>query len=259
MGTVKKDQKGFGATEMLMALTIIALIALAGWLVNRNHAKTQAAVGVSRSTHANSPGNTQGPNQSQYAGWKSFCSSYGGLCLKYPSTWKFTQATFTPGQNTNGQEVDTITSPSTSVAVSYLPSAQVSGVRRIENIKVVDVIPTATSDLKVYQLIDQVTGPPAQYAVEDFVALTTAAHALNKVNSPFNKGATIANSAEPPYHQFTNPLRPGNIGQQLLSVNIGGTTPGGNIFDTNAAAQDWLNGSEVVTAGQILSSVTYSQ
>ena len=259
MGTFKKDQKGFGATEMLMVLVIIGLIAMAGWLVNRNHTKTQAAVGVNRSTHTNPAVNTPSSNQSQYAGWKSFCSSYGGLCLKYPSTWKLSQASFAPGQNTNGQEADTITSPTASVAVSYMPSAQVSGVRLNETIKVVGVNPTATSDLKVYQLIDQVTGPPTQYVVEDFVTLTSAAHALNKANSPFNQGTTIANTSEPPYHQFTNPLRPGNIGQQLLSVNIGGTGPGANIFNSNAAAQDWLNASEVVTAGQILSSVTYSQ
>jgi prepilin-type N-terminal cleavage/methylation domain-containing protein len=259
MGTFSKDQKGFGATEMLMALVIIGLIAMAGWLVYRNHSKTQAAVKNNHSAHTNPAVNTPNSNQSQYATWKSFCSSYGGLCLKYPATWKLSQATFAPGQNANGQEVDTITSPSTSVAVSYMPSAQVSGVRRIESIKVVGVNPTATSDLKVYQLINQITGPPIQYAAEDFVTLTSAAHALNKANSPFSQGAVIANSAEPPYHQFTNPLRPGNIGQQLLSVNIGGFGPGINFFSSAQSAQDWFKTSEVVTAGQILASVTYAQ
>jgi hypothetical protein len=258
MGTLGNNQKGFGAVEIFMALVIIALIIGAGWLIYRDNHKTPIS-SKPKTLQQNSGKSSGGPNQSQYAGWQSFCSSYGGLCLRYPASWKFSQVTSTPGQNTNGQEVDTITSPSTSVAVSYMPSAQVSGIRLGETIKVVGVNPASVSNLKVYQLIDEVTGPPVQYAVEDFVTLTSAAHALNKANSPFTLGSTIANTAEPPYHQFTNPLRPGNIGQQLLSVNIGGTTPGNNFFSTAAAAQDWLNASEVQTAGQILASVTYSQ
>jgi|ERR1039458_7354224 hypothetical protein len=258
MGTLGNNQKGFGAVEVFMALVIIALIIGAGWLVYRDNHKTPAG-SKPKTLQQNLGKSSSGPNQSQYAGWQSFCSSYGGLCLRYPASWKFSQATSAPGQNTNGQEVDTITSPSTAVAVSYMPSAQVSGIRLGETIKVVGVNPASVSNLKVYQLIDEVTGPPVQYAVEDFVTLTSAAHALNKANSPFTLGSTIANTSEPPYHQFTNPLRPGNIGQQLLSVNIGGTTPGNNFFSTATAAQDWLNASEVVAAGQILSSVTYSQ
>jgi hypothetical protein len=119
--------------------------------------------------------------------------------------------------------------------------------------------PTATTNLEVVKLIDQITGPPTQYAAEYYVTLNSAAHALNKTNTPFTTGATIANTSEPPYHQFTNPLRPGNIGQQLLAVTISNGDPGSNFFATSAAAQAWLNSAEVQTAGQILGSVTYSQ
>lgn len=259
LGTLKDNQKGFGATEMLMALVIIALIAAAGWLVYRDNHKTPATVNKPKTLQQNLGKSSGGPNPSQYAGWQSFCSSYGGLCLKYPATWKFSQVTHAPGQSTTGQEVDTFTSPSTLVTVSYLPSAQVSGIRRAETIKVVGVTQTALSNLKIYQLIDQVTGPPIQYAVEDFVTLTSAGHALNKANSPFTLGSTIANTSEPPYHQFTNPLRPGDIGQQLLAVTISNGDPGSNFFSSTTAAQAWLNSSEVVAAGQILASVTYSQ
>lgn len=258
----KDNQTGFGAIEVLMAFVIIILIGTAGWLVFKDHSKKiPVALSTPKTTKTSQPASvpSTGPNQSQFAGWQPFCSSYGGLCLKYPATWKFTQATYAPGQSVTGQEVDTITSPSTNVTVSYMPSAQVTGARRREDIKVIDVIPTAVSALEVVKLIDYVNGSPTEYAVEDYVTLTSAAHALNSASTIFTPGAVVNNTSEPPYHQFTNPERPGDIGQQLLAVTISNGNPGSNFFSTNAAAQAWLDSSEVQTAGQILDSVTYSQ
>jgi prepilin-type N-terminal cleavage/methylation domain-containing protein len=260
VGKLKNNQKGFSAVETLMAIVIIALIVGAGWLVH-SHAKTNKTTTTTTKTSSTNTNTSdpKGPSQSQYNGWLSFCSSYGGLCLKYPANWKLTQAAYAPGQSATGQEVDTITSPSTNVTVTYMPSAQVTGSRRIENIKVVGVTSTDITQLKVIKLIDQITSPSSQYAVEDYVTLTSAAHALNTANTPFTPGATIANTSEPPYHQFTNPQRPGNIGQQLLAVTVANGDPGSNFFTSNANAQTWLSSSEVQTAGQILDSVTYSQ
>lgn len=259
-GTFSNNQEGFSVVETLMLLIIIVLIGAAGWLVYRDNKKTPTAIKVTTST-ASSTTNTSssaGPNQAQYAGWLSFCSSYGGLCLKYPSNWKLSQVSYTPGTSpTTGQEVNTITSPSTTVTVSYMPSALVTGSRRDETIKVVGVTATAISNLKVYKLIDQLSS--SQYAVEDFVTLNSAAHALDTAATPFTAGAKIAAGAEPPYHQFTNPERPSDIGQQLLAVTISNGNAGNNIFTSNAAAQAWLTSAEVVTASQILDSVTYSQ
>jgi hypothetical protein len=258
MVTFKNDQRGFGVVETLMLLVIIVLIGAAGWLVLKNHSKTVKSSNA-QTTQSASTQSSAGPNQSQYAGWKSFCSSYGGLCLKYPVSWKLSQATSAPGASASGQEVNTITSPSTNVTVTYRPSAQVSGDRRQEAIKVAGVVPTAISGLEVLKLIDYTGGSANPYAVEDFVTLTSAAHALNSTDTPFTAGATIGNTSEPPYHQFTNPVRPGDIGQQLLAVTVSNGDPGSNFFNSDSDAQSWLNSPEVVTAGQIIDSVTYSQ
>ncbi len=242
-----------------MFIVIILLIVMAGGLLyvhfRKSPAKAQGSKVVSSAQNKVAPG----PNPAQYAGWQSFCSSYGGLCLKYPSTWRLTQASYTPGQNSSGQEVDTITSPSGKVKVVYMPSAQVTGVRRTESISVANVLPAEEAALEAVQLIDHLNTSPAQYAVEDFVTLVSAAHALNSTNTPFMAGSTIVSAAEPPYHQFTNPERPGDIGQQLLAVTESGGLPDGNLFASVPAAQNWLSGAEVKTANQILTSVTYSQ
>jgi hypothetical protein len=260
MATFKNNQEGFGAIETLMLVVIIILIVVAGGLVLKNHSKTSTSKGTIKTLQqALTSKNAAGPNPSQYVGWQSFCSSYGGLCLKYPTTWKLTQTSSAPGASADGQEVDTITSPTTNVTVTYRPSAQVSGERRQEAIKVVSATSTDVSDLVVLKLIDYVGGATNSYAVEDFVTLASAAHALNSAATPFTTGATIANTNEPPYHQFTNPLRPGDIGQQLLAVTISNGDPGSNFFNSDSDAQSWLNSPEVVTAGQIIDSVTYSQ
>jgi hypothetical protein len=176
----------------------------------------------------------------------------------YPPTWKLTQSTNAPGSSSEGQEVDVITSPSGSVKVLYLPSASVTGIRRSEDITVAGVSTTAIPAMEVVRLIDNLGGSPPEYTVEDFVTLTSAAHSLDGSNTAFTAGTTIASSSEPPYHQFTNPERPSNIGQQLLAVTEANGAPDGNIFTSSAAAEAWLNSSEVQTATQILDSVTYS-
>lgn len=260
MGTFKKNQEGFGAVELLIIIVIIILIGAAGWLVHKNQSKAHNQDKAAKSLKTNAGGQVltgSAPNPSQYNGWLSFCSSYGGLCLKYPTTWKLGQASSTPGASPNGQEVDTITSPSGGVKVVYMPSAAVSGDRQQESISVVGATKTGVNNLGVFQLINQLSS--TQFAVEDFVTLTTASHALNSTDSVFAKGATINSTSEPPYHQFTNPERPGDIGQQLLAVTGASGDPAGNLFSSSAAAQAWLSSSEVQTASQILGSVTYSQ
>lgn len=243
-----------------MVIVLIFLIGAAGWLVHKNQDKAHKQNNIAKSIKAGASGEVlsgSAPDLSQYNGWLSFCSSYGGLCLKYPTTWKLTQVANTPGTSQNGQEVDTITSPSGGVKVVYMPGATVSGDRQQENITVVGATKTGVNNLGVFQLINQVSN--VQYEVEDFVTLTTASHALNKADSVFAQGATISNTAEPPYHQFTNPERPGDIGQQLLAVTGSSGNPGDNTFSSSASAQAWLSSAEVQTAGQILASVTYSQ
>lgn len=266
MGTFKDNQNGFSIFDVVLLIIVIVLIGCAGWLVYKDHSKAQTQDKAAKTLKAaqtskvvSGKSTAAGPNKSQYAGWQTFCSSYGGLCLKYPSNWKLSQATYAVGSNIFGQEIDTITSPSTSVTITYRPSALDTGDRRQEAIKVVRASLTANSNLEVLQLIDELSGSPTEYAVEDYVTLASAAHALNKASTAFTPGAVIDKTVEPPYHQFTNPVRPDNIGQQLLAVTIDNGDPGSNFFSSDAAAQAWLSSSEVVTAGQILNSVTYSQ
>lgn len=256
---MKHNQKGSAVEILLLAIVVIVIIGGGLWVYNHHSTSSTSTTTSKKTTSSSSSSTPAGPNQAQYAGWQSFCSSYGGLCLKYPATWKLSQVTNPPGQSADGQEVDTFTSPSGNVEVVYMPSAQVTGSRRQEAIQVVGVTPTALSTVEVVSLIDQVSGSSSQYAVEDFVTLTSAAHAINSSDSPFKTGATISSSYEPPYHQFTNPERPSDIGQTILAVTEKGGNPAGNVFSSSSDAEAWLNSSEVQTAGQILDSVTFSQ
>src|SRR5665213_540179 len=103
MNKTSKNETGFSAVEVILVLVVIVLIGGAGWLVYKNHSKAKPAASAS----------TSSTGTGAYKGWKSFCSSYGGLCLDYPPAWTLETKTI-PSQTDSSvktQQAD-ITSPS---------------------------------------------------------------------------------------------------------------------------------------------------
>lgn len=89
-----KNKKGFGTVEILLAILVIGLIAIVGWLVfDRN--KKQTDNGVAK-TVSNQQVATVENNNAENAkpdltkDWQTYSNKAGGFSFKYPSTWAFT-------------------------------------------------------------------------------------------------------------------------------------------------------------------------
>jgi len=74
---MRNNQKGFSAVETILALTVIILIAVVGWLVYKVDHKTSGKTSSSSVTTT-----TTNP----YAGWKTYSDS--NFSFRYPTTWK---------------------------------------------------------------------------------------------------------------------------------------------------------------------------
>lgn len=109
MNKLSNNEVGFGAIEVVLTIVVIFVAGISVWLVYKNHHEKIVPTAVAETTKKT----TEAPNQ--YAGWRTFCSSVGGLCLKYPATWKFSQ-------KTQYYEIDTMTSPTGKVMVDYSPT-----------------------------------------------------------------------------------------------------------------------------------------
>src|SRR6185312_6009117 len=254
MTTTERDQAGFSLVETLLVLVVIIVIGLAGWLVYKHQkhaAKDTAKPAASKSKTVAKSAKPADP----YAGWKSFCSSYGGLCLQYPADWQLKQQTFTANESPS-PEIDTVTSPSGDIVVSYTPSNAVRGTGNPITMKVVGVSDARSQGLHVVSLIDKYDGSGGSkpYSIENFVA--TNLKASN--GTAFTTGATISANYEPVVRQFT-PANRSNFAS-VLAVEYDQNDKQGlsSGFDTYDAAAAALNGSEAKTADQILKSAKYN-
>ena len=72
MGKLNKDNRGFGAVELIMAIVIVILLCVVGWYVYKNHKKIDATVTTAVSTTVNN---------------KIFNDVGAGASFSYPSSW----------------------------------------------------------------------------------------------------------------------------------------------------------------------------
>src|ERR1700677_551969 len=87
MNRISKNQKGFGALEIILIIVVIILIGVVGYLVYKNHHKAVLTKVVTITTTA--PANSKGSTTSSdpYAGWKPYELKYEQLSFEYPATW----------------------------------------------------------------------------------------------------------------------------------------------------------------------------
>jgi Flp pilus assembly pilin Flp len=91
MGRLHKDEKGFGAVEVILVLVIVGLIGAVGFMVYRSHHKTPVSSVATSTTakkttsaKANTPATpiTSGPQ----SGWSTYTNNTVGFSIAYPDT-----------------------------------------------------------------------------------------------------------------------------------------------------------------------------
>ena len=249
--TSAQEQAGFaGVLEVLAVVVIIGILGLVGWrlyhLHNTKPANSHTSSSIDTSVKPHSTTIASGANP--YAGWESYCSTIGGICLKYPSTWvKAAQSGLV-----------TFTSPSKTVAVQYNPSlVGVGGYCPLTACTFDEeaVTPTSTANSVGLEVIKGVyansasnpssSSSPTVYVPMYFVT-------SQRLMAPFN--LKIGQYVDVGYfgNFLTSPADSSSI-EQLQVVQVPNSGSG---FGTASNANTWLAQSDVTTAGQILSSVT---
>ncbi|HUD06300.1 MAG TPA: hypothetical protein VMR34_00265 [Candidatus Saccharimonadales bacterium] len=269
MKKLNNNDSGFSAVELILAIVILALIGTVGWLVYKNHHKTTSASAATVSTAKPVYSSTKTTTVTNpYTGWKSFCSSYGGLCLKYPSNWSLaTKSVGVDPDGTIAPEPTTteanITSPSGNVTVEYQPyctqlAAPPAGTYTDNVLSVTS--PTSTPGFKIVKAVSSYQGSSSSNISENLYLTSNAVVQQNgiTVGSHTNTTGNDDESAAGFFENTKSTISTSNL--QCLNVGSLNNSAGGNYlnFSSIAEAQAWFSNSEVQTANQILSSVSYN-
>jgi hypothetical protein len=78
MKKFRNNEAGFSVIELVLALAIVVLIGISGWLIYRDHHKS-----TTTTTKSTSVSTTSNP----YAGWNTYTFSKEKLSFRYPTTW----------------------------------------------------------------------------------------------------------------------------------------------------------------------------
>jgi len=90
MKSIKKNQFGFGAVEVLLVLVIVAIIGAVGWYVW--HSRNSGTSAASTTTATTPVATTTKPKTvDPYAGWKTATSPRAKFTIKYPSNWTYSE------------------------------------------------------------------------------------------------------------------------------------------------------------------------
>src|SRR5581483_5820286 len=114
MKSLKKNQSGFSAVEVILVVIIVGLVGFIGWYVWHNRAMKVAPSTLSSATASTTPKTTTtSPTPNPYAGWKTYISLKEGLSFKYPASWTASNdPCVNPGNQSKG-ECYQISSPKT--------------------------------------------------------------------------------------------------------------------------------------------------
>ena len=74
MGKLNKDNKGFGAIELLIVIVVVVILCLAGWMVYKDHHKAPTVTTTSKTTIS-------------YTGWKTYTPADKVYTISYPANW----------------------------------------------------------------------------------------------------------------------------------------------------------------------------
>ncbi|MCL5113302.1 MAG: hypothetical protein M1554_02360 [Patescibacteria group bacterium] len=253
----KEKQAGFSVVEIILILIIVILIGTVGWFVYKNYHNTIKTVTRAKST-------TTIPTQTtnQYAGWQSFCSNYGGLCIKYPTNWTLKLTTEPISTTQNTQKID-ITSPSDSVMVEYQPyCVQLAGPPVgywTDNILSVTSPMFTYNNFKIIKAISSYQGSNSSNITDSLYLTSSSVVQQDGITVGVHTNTTgITDEAGAGF--FTN-IRSNDQNLQCLWTSQVNKSVGTNSqnFSSVSKAQAWFSNSEVLTANQILNSVSYYQ
>jgi hypothetical protein len=101
--TLRQNNKGFGAIELILILVAVVVLAGAGWYVWMRERKTKmnaltGSTSTTSNTNTSQTNTTPQPKPDPYAGWKTYSNSTYGISFRYPTTWLLTEGTV----NSNG-------------------------------------------------------------------------------------------------------------------------------------------------------------
>lgn len=237
MNINRERQAGNLILVVVLVLVVVGFVGVIGWQL------------YSRTVQTTNPGSTtagQQPSSQQtdkYAGWQTFCSSTGGLCFRYPADW---QKTETAGADPASTTV-TIASPSNAVAVVYTPVVVGVGGHCNPNtcfFTAASITPLSSSQAAGLSVVKGVyTNNGTGAILADYFLDST--DKLAPYNLKVNQRVDVGFFAD----LFTSPLNSAALEElRVKSVPDNG-------FASEAEASAWLAKPEVVTAGNILSSV----
>lgn len=95
MNKISKSEKGFGAVEAVMALVIVVLIGVIGWMVYKNHNKASNVTSSSTTSKSTVNANSSSvkTTSNPYAGWKTYTATLQPVSFKYPKDWTIDNST----------------------------------------------------------------------------------------------------------------------------------------------------------------------
>lgn len=111
----KTNQQGLTVSAVIIAVLVLAIIAVTGFLVYRHSHPTTTATDTSSNKSEQTANTTSTKAQAPdiYAGWKTATSPRAGFSIKYPANWTYDEAV---GSNDNVEHI-TIRSSNFEIAI----------------------------------------------------------------------------------------------------------------------------------------------
>jgi hypothetical protein len=85
---MKKNQKGFGAIELIIIVIVVALASSVAWYVGKHSSKTDSKT----PTTTASINNTGQCSPVSHPGWQNYTNTTVGYCIGLPADWHFIKA-----------------------------------------------------------------------------------------------------------------------------------------------------------------------
>lgn len=238
MAKLSRNNQGFSALETILLLVVVGVIGFLGWFVwQMNHNKKSTDTTKPKALQTNKPAAAD-----PYAGWKQYCSTEAGYCLKYPSNWTVSEE----DSNMPGYKNAAITAPDGGIKVSYNPNLSGIGGGCPTNcyFTTTAITPIATAPTtNILQGVSSNDDTGGYYPLWTVISDKGIADYKLKVGEKTNVGFFIAD--------FSHPTK-NSSNVQTLSVR----TTGDNTQKTMTDANAWFSDADVKTAAKILGSLT---
>ena len=115
-----QQSSGFGIVAAVLVLACLLVVTGTGYAVYRAWLNTAPRPSSTSKSLSSRPSRPTQVTTGIYTGWHEYCSTVGGLCLKYPDTWQVDD------QSANGGTT-VIANASKSVEIAYNPTPQIGG------------------------------------------------------------------------------------------------------------------------------------